>query len=179
MEADWEFEVGGDSPVIEAYWPGFVNLRDDPMRVREIAETAMLPELATALLHLNKAGSPVWTCKSDVFVPEHVDPDELSASSEEAEFVIACYIDLLMRSDQGWPVPLKAEQDCRKLCGRMGEIPLRCCRVDLVIRRARIGEVDDLGATVYLTACGRTSADARQRLAECIGVFAGLIVGEP
>ncbi len=30
MEADWEFEVGGDAPVIEAHWPGFVDLRQNP-----------------------------------------------------------------------------------------------------------------------------------------------------
>jgi hypothetical protein len=27
LEADWEFEVGGDAPVIDALWPGFVDLR--------------------------------------------------------------------------------------------------------------------------------------------------------
>ena len=27
MEADWEVEVGGGAPVIEAFWPGFVDLR--------------------------------------------------------------------------------------------------------------------------------------------------------
>ena len=30
MEADWEFEVGGDAPVIEALWAGFVDLRSQP-----------------------------------------------------------------------------------------------------------------------------------------------------
>jgi hypothetical protein len=30
MEADWEFEVGGDAPVIDALWPGFVDLRLSP-----------------------------------------------------------------------------------------------------------------------------------------------------
>ena len=30
MEADWELEIGGDAPVIEAHWTGFVDLRADP-----------------------------------------------------------------------------------------------------------------------------------------------------
>ena len=37
MEADWEFEVGGDAPVIEARWPGFVDLRRNPERAMEFA----------------------------------------------------------------------------------------------------------------------------------------------
>jgi len=176
MEADWEFEIGGDMPVIEGYWPGFVNVRDEPWRVDEIAETRLLPGLAEVLLQLNNVGSPVWTSKTDVFVPGQVDGDELSASGDEAKFAIACYIDVLMRSDQVWNSPFKAEQDCRKLCARMREVPLRCCRVDLVIRRARAADLNDLGATVYLTACGPTKAEAKAGLAECLRVFARLIV---
>ncbi|HEY2471107.1 MAG TPA: hypothetical protein VGI45_25160 [Terracidiphilus sp.] len=180
MEADWEFEIGGDAPVIEAYWPGFVNIRDQPERMHEIAETGMLPGLAAALLRLNQVGSPVWTCKTDVFVPEEVDPDELSASREEAQFAIACYIDLLMRGDQVWNLPVEAEKDCRKLCTRMQEIPLRCCRLDLVVRRARVADgSDNLGVTVYLTACGETLANATERLAECLVAFSRLMVAEP
>lgn len=178
MEADWELEIGGEAPVIEAYWPGFVNLRDEPGRLDEIAETEMLSGLAAALLRLNEAGSPVWTIKSDVFVPEQVDPDELDANGDEAQFAIACYIDVLMRSGQGWNLPVKAEQSCRKLCARMREIPLRCCRVDLVVRRARVANENDLGATVYLTACGRTTVDARGRLAECLGAATRLIAAQ-
>lgn len=177
MEADWEFEIGGEAAVIEAYWPGFVNLRDEPARVGEIAETEMLPGLAATLQYLNQPGSPVWSCKSDVFLPEQVDADELAASGDEAKFAIACYIDLLRRSDQAWLVPLKAEEDCRRLCERMREIPLRCCRVDLVVRRALVGGANELGITAYLTACRQTPMDANVRLAECLRAFAQLVAG--
>jgi hypothetical protein len=178
MEADWEFEVGGDAPIIDAHWPGFVDVRDCPARVHDIAETEMLPGLAPALLILNKTGSPVWTCKSDVFVPEQIAPDELAATAEEAKSAIACYVDMLMRSEHAWDLPSKAERDCRNLCARMREIPLRCCRVDLVVRRAFETNLNDLGATVYLTACGQTLAAARERLAECLGAFAQLTAAE-
>jgi hypothetical protein len=179
MEADWEFDIGGDAPVIEAYWPGFVNVRDDPARVREIAETDMLPGLAAALLVLNRIGSPAWTCKTDVFVPGQIDPDELSATADEAKFAIACYVDLLMRSDQVWNSASKAEKECRNLCARMREIPLRCCRVDMVVRRALVADVNDLGASVYLSACGRTLAEAKENLSQCLGAFARLMVVAP
>lgn len=179
MEADWEFDICGDAPVIEAHWPGFVSLRKEPWRVDEIAETRMLPGLTAALLRLNEAGSPVWTCKTDVFVPDAIDPDELAATNDEAKVVIACYIDILPRSEQGWNLPSNAEQDCRKLCARLREVSLHCCRIDMVIRRARIGsrsaDGNELGATVYLTACGRTSTEAAERLAGCLRTFVRLI----
>lgn len=179
MEADWEFDIGGDAPVIEACWPGFVDLRDHPARVHEIAETQTLPGLAAALLRLNKVGSRVWTCKTDVFTPDRVDPDELAAATDEAKFAMACYVDLLMRGDQIWNVSANAEKDCRTYCKRLRDIPLRCCRVDLVVRRARVREHNDLGATVYLTACGPTLANAKQRLAECLVAFTELMAPQP
>lgn len=178
MEADWEFELGGDAPVIEAYWPGFVNVRDEPWRVDEIAETLVLPGLASALSRLNCAGSPVWTCKTDVFVPEQFDPDELAASPVGEEFGVACYLDMLMRGDRVWNSPGKAEEDCRNLCAGLRAVPLRCCRVDLVVRQARVADVNDLGATVYLTACGPTFVEAKHNLADCLAAVVQLITAQ-
>ena len=171
-------EIGGDAPMIDAHWRGLVNLRSEPDRVSEIAETAMLPGLADALTRLNSARSPAWTSKADVFVPDELDPDELSATSEEAKFAIACYIDLLMRSDHVWDSPMKAEQTCREICARLREIPLRCCRVDLVVRRAQVAAGNDLGATVYLTGCGPTLKEGRERLGQCVEAFAAVIAPE-
>lgn len=180
MEADWEFEVGDDAPVIEAHWPGFVDLRADPNRVGELAEARQLSGLAYALVRLNAKNSPVWTSKTDVFDPGSIDADELDATSEEAQHVIACYVDLLMRNDQQWNLPFKAEQFCRALCIRLRAMPLRCCRVDLVIRRAHVhAELKDLGATAYFTACGRSASDASVRLAESLAALAAAIVTEP
>jgi hypothetical protein len=53
MEADWEFEVGPDAaglaaPVIDALWPGFVDLRRAPELAWHLPEAAQLPALAEA-----------------------------------------------------------------------------------------------------------------------------------
>ena len=45
MEADWEVELGGDAPIIDAFWPGFIDLQKLPNRVSEIAEIRQLPAL--------------------------------------------------------------------------------------------------------------------------------------
>jgi hypothetical protein len=175
MESDWEIEIGGDAPVIDADWPGFVDLRVSPARVNELPETLWQGGLAEALVRLNASGSPVWTCKTDVFVPERVDPDELDAPHDAATQAVSCYIDLLMRSDQAWNLPSDAEQACRNFCALLREIRLQCCRVDFVIRKAVFEGATDLGATVYLTGCGRTLMDAETRLGECLAVFSGVI----
>ncbi len=47
MEADWEVEIGGEdgdsAPIIDALWPGFIDLRRFPDRVAEITEAAGFP----------------------------------------------------------------------------------------------------------------------------------------
>ncbi|WP_348264806.1 hypothetical protein P8935_09765 [Telmatobacter sp. DSM 110680] len=180
MEADWEFEIGNDAPIIEAHWAGFVDLRVEPARASQLAETQQLPGLAEALERLNAINSPVWTCKTDVFVPGHIDPDELDAAGEESSHSIACYVDLLMRSDQQWNLPFKAERSCKVLCAQLRNIPLRCCRIDLIVRQAHIeSDLNDLGATAYLSACGSTESGARLQLTECLSQFAKLLVPEP
>jgi hypothetical protein len=177
MEADWEFEIGGDAPVIEAHWSGFVDLRADPKRALDLAEAGQLSGLADALTRLNAMDSPVWTCKMDVFVPGQIDPDELGAVGAEGAHAVACYVDLLKRSDQQWGSPSEAELACRELCTRLRKIPLQRCRVDLVVRRAHIGPgLNALGMTAYLTACGQTESDAKARLAECLSLFSEEIV---
>jgi hypothetical protein len=176
MEADWEFEIGGDAPIIEAHWRGFVDLRADPKRVADLTEAGQLPGLGDTLTRLNAMNSPVWTCKTDVFAPRQIDPDELDAAGAEGAHGVACYIDLLMRSDRQWDLPLKAELACRELCARLRDTPLRRCRVDLVVRRAHIEpELNELGMTAYLTACGQTESEAKARLTECLSLFSEVI----
>ena len=180
MEADWEFEIGGDAPVIEPHWAGFVDLRADPERARDFTEAHQLPGLADVLVRLNGMNSPVWTSKTDVFMPDKVDPDELDAADAEASHALACYVDFLTRDDRQLDSPLKAEMACRELCVRLRDMPLRRCRVDMVVRRAHIRpDANELGVTAYLTACGETESDAKSRLAECLSVFSQTIVALP
>jgi hypothetical protein len=177
MEADWEFEIGGNAPVIEAYWNGFIDLRAHPERIAELSECQELPGLADALVRLNAANSPVWTSKTDVFTPEQIDKDEMDASAIEADHAIACYIDILQRTEQPWHNPAKAEQACSKLCAIFRQKQLGCCRIDIVVRRAVAADTNALGATVYLVACGPTLSEAKQRLQMCLAIFTEVIVG--
>ena len=106
MEADWEVEIGGGAPIIDACWDGFVDLRFDPRtrlgaflkQAQDLPESANLPTLAEALVRLNSPRSPVWTSKCDVWPvldAADIDADELDAPQEDAIVAWACYIDLV------------------------------------------------------------------------------------
>jgi hypothetical protein len=176
MEADWEVEIGGQSPVIEAHWAGFIDLGLASEHAQQLPEAAQLPALADTLIRLNASSSPVWTSKCDVWHPDIFDPDELDAPPGRRNCAIACYIDLLPRagpsSEQPWPDPEHAVGVCKTLCARLQDVTLRCCRADLIVRQASIapGHVD-LGVTAYFTACGLTPADAAAALASALAVF--------
>ncbi|MGA3373154.1 MAG: hypothetical protein ABSC48_15475 [Terracidiphilus sp.] len=182
MEADWEFEVGGNAPEIEAYWPGFVDLRLAPERARDLPEAGQFPALAQALSKLNAAGSPVWTTKCDFWpqlAPDEFDSGELDAASDFAAHAMGCYIDLLARSEKQWALPDAVEAECKRLCGLLRAVPLRCCRADFVVRRALIEpELIGLGITAYLTSCGKTSGEAALTLQLALAAFRDALYGE-
>jgi hypothetical protein len=179
MEADWEFEVGGDAPVIDALWEGFIDLRRTPERARELPEAAQLSGLSAVLERLNSRSSPVWTSKCDVLPaldPEDFDADELDAPPGCCAHGMACYIDLLRKTGCQWSGPALAENECKHLCALLIEVPLRCCRVDFIIRGARIAPgVMDLGVTSYITACGPTAREAKDVLETALSEFANAL----
>jgi hypothetical protein len=184
MEADWEFEVGADvaglpAPVIEAHWTGFVDLRLAPERAWDLPETVQLPALAEALRKLNSAGSPVWTSKCDLWdhlEPDEFDPDELDAPPGCAAHAMGCYIDLLPTSTQQWPDPAMAATACKRLCNLLHAVPLRCCRADLVVRRAFIAPGPmELGITAYITACGESRAQASLTFQAALAAFTDVL----
>jgi hypothetical protein len=180
MEADWEFEVGPDAagvaaPVIEAHWSGFVDLQRAPELAEHLPETAQFPALAEALVKLNAADSPVWTSKCDYWPrleANDFDPDELDAPPDCTAHATGCFIDLLPKSNQQWALPEMAEKTCKRICGFLNAVPLRCCRADLVIRRAFIfPDGMDLGITAYLTSCGESPAAAAKTLETALAAF--------
>jgi hypothetical protein len=161
MEADWEVEVGGGSPVIEALWPGFVDLRLYPERIGEIQEAAGFPALAGLLRSLNGAGSSLWTAKCDLWEPE---ANEL-----------ACYVDLLPVAGTVFAQWEQAEAFCREWVARLAPVPLPDCWADLVVRQAIAGEAEGFGVTAYLSATGRDRSGAVKALAAALVAFAGAI----
>lgn len=179
MEADWEIEIGPGAPIIEACWPGFVDLRLAPARAAQLAEAAQFPALASALVLLNAPASSVWTSKCDLWPltsPAEFDPGELDAPPETALHALGCYIDLLSRGDQQWTFPLVAAESCKTWCAGIHAVPLRSCRADLIVRRALLAPEEwSHGVTAYLAACGPTPAQAQATLQRALEAFTGVI----
>ena len=181
MEADWEFEVGGDAPVIDARWEGFVDLPRAPEMVWELAEVRELRALGAALERLNAGDSPVWTSKCDFYPAlqaDEFDADEMDAAPGSCTDAVGCYIDILAKAGGGWSEPQVAEAVCRQVCGALARMELRRCRVDLIVRRVA-GGLDSaaLGITAYLSACGANGAEARDTLGAALAAFADAVCG--
>jgi hypothetical protein len=169
MLADWECEIAPDAPVIDAAWAGFLDLRRHPEQVAAIAELAQLPALGPALLRLNAADSPVFTAKCDVWKAGEVDPDELDSTRERATHAVASYIDLLPATERTWSSPETAAAWSRSVCALLGNIPVRQCRVDLVIRAAFFTPVEmGIGISCYCTGCGANESEAAEMLSQAV-----------
>jgi hypothetical protein len=184
MEADWEFEVGGDAPVIDARWAGFQDLQSAPGAAWKLAEVRELPALGVVLERLNAGSSAVWTSKCD-FYPElqavefdadEMDAEEFGVGGGSCAEAVACYIDMLAKAAGGWSEPRMVEAVCRQVCGALRPVALRCCRVDLIVRRA-VADADtaSLGITAYISACGSNDGEARDTLASALAAFADAV----
>lgn len=176
MEADWEIEVGGEAPIIDAYWAGLIDLRARPEQAKHLPEAAEFPPLAETLMRLNARSARIWTAKCDVWRVDEFDPDELEASSDAALHGVACYIDLLPAGNDQW-LNLEAAADwCKQVSGALHGQVLKQARADLVLRRALLR--DDqwrFGCTVYFQGCGKTEPEAFAVLASVLMLFADVV----
>jgi len=76
-------------------------------------------------------------------------------------------------ADGQWRFPALAEATCKQVCAVMGAVPLRSCRLDLMIRRAFIApDRMDLGITAYVTSCGASPEAASCTLAAALAAIA-------
>ena len=185
MEADWEVEVGGSAPVIEAHWPGFIDLRAEPMRIADVTETKAFPPLAELLLALNSVGSPVWTSKCDVWEPE---PGTL-----------ACYVDLLPLRGGVFAEWERAEAFCRVLVKRIapravpavetqpGHHPIlilsdemgSAATITLVVRRAITEQAEGFGVTAYFSADSQCHPNAATATEAAMVAFSDALAKAP
>jgi hypothetical protein len=156
VEADWAVEIGGGAPVIEALWPGFIDLRVHPEQVSAISEAASSPPLAKLLLKLNAASETLWTSKCDLW---NVDAEECMEPAG-----LACYVDLLPRIGTVFSQWQDAESYCRHWVKQLETLPENDCSVELIVRQAIAGDVEGFAITAYLSATGQDHEQATQQL---------------
>jgi hypothetical protein len=181
MEIDWEVEIGGGAPVIEADWPGFTNLRENPERIGEITEASAFPPLADLLLRLNSHTSPVWTPKCDVWQPE--------------DGGLACYVDLIPRAESLFADWRRVEWFCRALVEQMTAHPAPgaeaqagehrigiaqpesegVATISFVVRQAITGRAEGYGITAYFSAGAESLPDVATVVADAMVAFSSAI----
>jgi hypothetical protein len=180
MEADWEIEIAPEAPVIDASWPGFIDLKLTPERIDEIEEATRFPGLADILLRLNKNDSPAWTAKCDIWRADPVsdlwDRDEMEAAFAEFTAGVACYLDILPIDPQLFEELKATEAWARATVSRMRQSASRCSRVDLVIRRAFHAEKPGFAVTAYALACGRDENAAENALTAALNALVRAIM---
>ena len=182
MEADWEIEVCGGAPVIDALWQGFVDLRRCPDRIDEIPEASASAPLAFLLTALNAVESPLWTAKCDLWLPEGGDltvpqltGPETAATVSPAKAAIACYVDILPVNGVVFPTWDLAEGLCRDWVARLAGIAVPGATVDLIVRQAIAGDQDGFGITAYLGAEGADWVTVNETFAVAVVAFAGAL----
>jgi hypothetical protein len=167
MEADWSVEIGADFPWIDATSPAFLDLRISPHAIDTLPEPAQHSALRDALLALNAPASPLCTSKCDTWslTGNEIDPDEFSASPQDAATGFASYIDILNRDPDRFSSFALAEQHVRELAACLRQVDLTCSRIDFVVRGATArypgsATTDGYGITLYVAACGTDQAAA-------------------
>lgn len=160
MEADWSVEVGRDLPMIEIPWEGFLDLRLNPSAVIGISETAGNAALRDALLALNAEATPLMTSKCDTWLmaADEIDPYEYEAGEDAARAGVACYIDLVLRSENLFSSFPVHERWVRDAVSELHERRLPQARADYVIRPACVYGIDGFGITLYVSACAETAS---------------------
>lgn len=174
MEADWAAEIGPDLPVIEADWPGLVDLRAEPEAVERIPEAAEYAALRDALLQLNAPESPVRTTKSDVWTlaAQEIDPLEFGCALNSELVGLACYVDLVAL-DAGLLASFERHEAwARRAVQEMRDAASAAGRVDLVIRAARAMRREGFALTLYVAGCGADVASAQASWASALRLAA-------
>jgi hypothetical protein len=163
MEADWAAEIGPGLDWIDADWAGFVDLRRRPEAITEIPETVESPVLKDVLAAVNGALSTVFSAKCDVWElrPGEIDPLEFDCGVEEAGLGMASWIDLIARSAELFGSFERHETWVRHATDQLRLVPVKCGRVDLVIRSAVVGGREGFGITLYAAGCGVDTGTAR------------------
>jgi len=155
-------EVGPQLAVIDAGWPGFIDLRASRDDVVQVSEAKCNEAVREALLALNAPESPLFTVKCDLWELEssEVDPAEFDCTPADAQKGVACYVDVLARETAIFAVFARHEAWAQAVAVRLREFAFGCGRVDLVVRSAHAGGREGFGITLYAAGCGEDSKAA-------------------
>ena len=172
MLASWSVECGADDPVLVVPWSDagglhFVDLRENPYDLDQIAEAELHPGLMQALRALNATRSPVFTAKCDAWVMDADELEilrvELGLSEAESPAGFMSYIDLIWRDRPLFVSFHQQEQRLIRLARLLDPLDHPYAAVEAVLRPAFVditGPQEGFAVTLYLKAVGTDAAHA-------------------
>lgn len=168
MEADWSAEIGGNAPVIDTGWPGWVDLSADAAPIERLSEVLSFPPLGVALRTLLRQCAIFRSTKCDFWVDNlasnAADPDAQCPEDESCKRIAACYIDLLPQHLAEWTQFARVERWARAFVSALRAEPCPHARAEIIAREAFSPTDSGFGLSLYLSACGATDASARTAL---------------
>jgi hypothetical protein len=191
MVVDWSAECSAEDPVLVVPWdpdpahPGiglFVDLRENPYDLDQIAEAEQHPALLQALRALNAPRSPVFTAKCDTWPLE---PDELDAlrfhlelASNQPAAGFASYIDLLWRERVVFVSFHQQEQRLQRLARLATPLDHPLAMVETVLRPALVdlaGPQEGFAVSLYVKAAGTDTQNAYENWSRALEAIAALL----
>jgi len=186
MLATWSAECGADDPVLVVPWsvpgsqhdPGglhFVDLRNNPYDLDQIAEAEAHPALMQALRALNASRSPVFTAKCDAWAMDAAELEnqqlELSHSAVETPAGFTSYIDLIWRDRPLFVSFHQQEQRLHRLSRLLDPLDHPYATVEAVLRPALVdltGPQEGFAVTLYVKALGTDPAHAYEHWVDAL-----------
>ena len=172
MLAVWSVECGADDPVLVVPWSDagglhFVDLRENPYDLDQIAEAERHPALLQALRALNATRSPLFTAKCDAWAMDAEDLEgirmELGLCEAESPAGFASYIDLIWRERPLFVSFHQQEQRLIRLARLLDTLDHPYCLAEAVLRPALVdltGPQEGFAVTLYVKAIGTDAAHA-------------------
>lgn len=175
MLADYSVELGPDDPALDLPWRSgdpavrYYDLKKHPELVRQIPETAALPELAAFLSRINAPEFPLETAKCDAWASREILPEE---EIFNAEHKFVSYVDLVFCDQAAQLAFDKHEALAKNLCKLLQHAPDIAAAVEFAIRRCYYHvqgpeSADDsengFYVTAYVSAFGSSEEEARKQ----------------
>ncbi len=168
MLFDWSAECGADDPVLVVPWfdpanrARFIDLREDPDAIDDIAEAEAHPPLLQALRALNALRSPIFTAKCDAWaIADAIELDalrmELDLAAIDGADGFASYIDVLWRDRNLFASFHQHEHLLHRIGRRVAPIHEPFAMLECIIRPALLdlaGPQEGFALSVYVKALG-------------------------
>lgn len=179
MDAEWSVAAAEDDPIVVVPWHdeasalAYIDLRQEPARIDEIAEAHEWPEIREALLRLNAEGSLISTAKCDAW--------ELSEEEKQLDFGavssgFGAYFDALSRDLSSFLSLQQQIAAAQRLAGQASILPPENARAEFVVRPASWHEQQGYSITIYVYGYGEADAAARSQWSEALMAVVDCVV---